>query len=137
MWLNRLNLSVLYIFFLKLSISQEKVFQTMHSSMYSSLRNFRRMLQILLLESDLKVVQGDCDIYVYYLSMFVVLYEDSSLVWFRKLTAINLSINLFIDQSIYLIDSNSQSRNIRWKMRKDEYIKDCMVWKSGKRIFWD
>ena len=30
-------------------------------------------------------------------------------------------------------DSNSQSCNIRQKIRKDEYIKECMVWKSGKK----
>ena len=35
-------------------------FQTMHSLMYSSLRIFWRMLQLWLIESDLKVVQGDC-----------------------------------------------------------------------------
>ena len=35
-------------------------FQSMQSLMYSSLRIFRRMLQLWLFESDLKVVQGDC-----------------------------------------------------------------------------
>ena len=33
-------------------------------------------------------------------------------------------------------DSISQSCNIRRKMRKDEYIKECMVWKSGKKVFF-
>ena len=34
-------------------------------------------------------------------------------------------------------DSNSQSWNIRQRMLKDEYIKEWMVWKSEKRVFWE
>ena len=57
-------------------------------------------------------------------------------LFFKLLFYLSRSLWIPLPQSpwtTFRSDSNSQSCNILQKMRKNEYSKECMVWKSGKK----